>query len=254
MFYASPFKISMFSECPRRYKFQYIDKLAEQFKVAKPHFTMGENVHKSLKDFFELPEPERTYPKLEELLRDNWREKREGFKDREEEKKFGEAALKMLKDFTEKEDLKINPIALEQTYKVPLNEEIMLMGRIDRIDEKPDGLSIIDYKTGSVPDEEDKLQLAVYAIMVNKKIQKPVKHAIYLYLKSGKKYDFETTEEILEKELDILKKKISEILLEKEFKPNINKFCGFCEYISICPKKEEIQKNNPYQQKEIDPF
>lgn len=244
MFYASPFKLSMFMECPRRYKFQYIDGLAEQFKVPKPHFTMGENVHEALKDFFKKTEPDKRNQKnLEEILRKIWRKNRKGFKNRDEEKKFGLEALAMLDNFAKTQDIKIKPLELEKMHKLPIDKEIILQGKIDRIDKDGDKIIIIDYKTGSEPQEEDLLQLIIYSIIISKKLNKEINKASYLYLKSGKEKSIKPSKEDLDNGIIEIKSMVEMIEKEKNFKPNINKFCSWCEYLSICPMKEEIVKN-----------
>ena len=244
MFYVSPFKLSMFLECPRRYKFQYIDGLAEQFKVAKPYFTMGENVHEALREFFEKTEPEkRTKIQLEDTLRKIWSKNREGFKDKDEERKFGLQAIKMLDLFIKKQDIRKKPLELEKMHKLPIDKEVVLQGKVDRIDQDGDKLQIIDYKSGSEPQEEDLLQLIIYSIIISRKMKKEINKASYLYLKSGKEKSIRPSKKDLEDGILEIKSIAEMIKKEEEFEPNINKFCSWCEYLSICPMKEEIEKN-----------
>jgi ATP-dependent helicase/nuclease subunit B len=55
----------------------------------------------------------------------------------------------------------------------PALEDLALLGRIDRVDESPEGQLLVDYKTGSVKGLKDKVanpledtQLAVYAVLM----------------------------------------------------------------------------------------
>jgi RecB family exonuclease len=234
----------MFLECPRRYKFHYVDSLVEKFKVARPHFTMGENVHVTLKDFFEKLNPEkRTLEKLNDILRKVWRKNRLGFKNREEERKFGLLALRMLNNFCQRDDIKKIPLELEKMYKLPIDKEIILQGKIDRIDADGDKLQIIDYKTGSEPEEENLLQLIVYSIIASQKLGKEISKASYLYLKSGREKSIKPSEKDLQNGILEIKGIADMIKKEEEFEPNINRFCSWCEYLSICPCREEIEAN-----------
>src|SRR5208283_798403 len=96
-FVVSPFKMSMFRQCPQKYKFQYIEKLASQFRIPRPYLTMGQHVHSALRDFFLIqPVEARTLEILHNLLRKHWRTDRQGFDSVEEEKKWGEKALGLL--------------------------------------------------------------------------------------------------------------------------------------------------------------
>jgi RecB family exonuclease len=57
---------------------------------------------------------------------------------------------------------------LEKFFKLKINQKICLIGKIDRVDQLPDGIiEIIDYKTGKKPaakELENDLQLAIYAL------------------------------------------------------------------------------------------
>jgi hypothetical protein len=84
MFEASPFSLNMYRQCPRQYKFQYIDHLGDIYRKARPYFTMGDHVHAALKDFLSVvPVSERDQAKLENLLREKWRRNRKGFDGKE---------------------------------------------------------------------------------------------------------------------------------------------------------------------------
>ena len=60
----------------------------------------------------------------------------------------------------------------EESFEIRLGD-ISVVGRIDRIDRRPDGtVAIIDYKTGKARDQEDadgSLQLSLYAIAARQK-------------------------------------------------------------------------------------
>jgi RecB family exonuclease len=62
------------------------------------------------------------------------------------------------------------PAAVERPFRIGL-EDVILTGRIDRVDEGSDGTALVDYKTAEVDEEEkadkrakDDLQLSVYAL------------------------------------------------------------------------------------------
>src|SRR4030067_88575 len=66
-FEASPFSLNMFQQCPRQYRYQYIDHLGDIYRKARPYFTMGDHVHATLKDFLSVvPVSERNLSKLED--------------------------------------------------------------------------------------------------------------------------------------------------------------------------------------------
>lgn len=72
-------------------------------------------------------------------------------------------------------------LACEQERSQALHEELVLKGRIDRIDRGHEGLGIVDYKTGAVPDAEtilrgENVQLPLYAAL----LAEPVSEAAFL--------------------------------------------------------------------------
>ena len=240
MFEASPFKLNMFLRCPMQYKFQYVDRLGSIYRKPRPYFTMGDHIHATLKDFLSIiPTDERNVTKLENLLREKWQRNRKGFKDREDEKRWGQKAIKQLQLFAQNQDLSITPFRVEDYHKVELTESIKLIGRIDRIDqEADDSLHIIDYKTGKIPAEIDQIQLHIYALILTKEMELPISKASYLYLEPGKWQTIEPTPDDLEKARSYIVELVDKICAEKDYPATPNEYCGNCDFLEICPEKE----------------
>jgi putative RecB family exonuclease len=247
MFEASPFSLNMFQQCPRQYKFQYIDRLSDIYRKARPYFTMGDHIHAALKDFLSVvPVTERNLPKLENLLREKWRRNRKGFNDKDDEKKWGEKALNQLRWFAQNQDMSINPFMIEKNHRVELTDTIILKGRIDRVDRELDGgLHIIDYKTGKMPSEINELQLHIYALILSKQQHSPLKKASYLYLGVGKWQTIELSEQDLAQATSYVIDMVDRICREKEYPATPNIFCWNCDFLEICPSKEEAAKFGP---------
>jgi putative RecB family exonuclease len=247
MFEASPFSLNMFQQCPRQYKFQYIDHLGDIYRKARPYFTMGDHIHAALKDFLSVvPVTERNLPKLENLLREKWRRNRKGFNDKDDEKKWGEKALNQLRWFAQNQDMSINPFMIEKNHRVELTDTIILKGRIDRVDRELDGgLHIIDYKTGKMPSEINNLQLHIYALILSKQQHYPLKKASYLYLGVGKWQTIDLSEQDLAQATSYVIDMVDKICREKEYPATPNIFCWNCDFLEICPRKEEAAKFGP---------
>lgn len=244
MFKASAFKLNMFSTCPQQYKFTYVDDLAKEYKTPKPYLTMGAHVHNALKDFYEQLEPEdRDFAQLEQILRRRWTENRRGFDTREDEAKWGVKALNMLRLYVHRMDMKTTPVMLEDYYDMEIDSNLKLLGRIDRADELEDGtLHVIDYKTGKYkPEEVNDLQLILYAMIVSSGEKKPVTKASYLYLQTMDWHTIEIDHDVAEAAVEEVKEQVDRIRNEKEFLPQINQYCKSCDFLTICPKQQEIQ-------------
>lgn len=234
----------MYETCPQQYKFTYVDNLANEYKKPKPYLTMGAHVHNALKDFYEQLEPEqRTYEQLEKLLRKRWTENRRGFANREDEAKWGVKALQMLRLFVHRMDVTFTPSMLEDYYDVEIDPNLKILGRIDRADTLEDGsLHVIDYKTGQYkPDDVSELQLNLYALIVSANEKKPVTKASYLYLPTWDWHTIEITQEEAEAAVDYIQEQVEQIKKEQEYKPQINKYCGSCDFLEICPEKQQIE-------------
>jgi len=244
MFEASPFSLNMFQLCPRQYKFQYIDHLGGIYRKSRPYFTMGDHVHATLKDFLSVvPVSERNLTRLEDLLREKWRRYRKGFNDREDEKRWGQKALNQLRWFAKNQDLSVTPFMVEDYHSVEVTSNIILKGKIDRVDkEADDSLHIIDYKTGKMPAEINQLQLHIYALILSKKQDLPPKKASYLYMEAGTLQTIELTAADLAQATSYVIDMVDKICIEKEYPATPNIYCWNCDFLEICPSKEEAAK------------
>ena len=115
-----------------------------------------------------------------------------------------------------------------------------VVGRIDRVDEDEDGLTIIDYKTGRPKTQEhaDKsLQLSVYALAMQ--AAGPVKAVIFENLEDGS--TVLTTRDL--RELKKAEQTIAEVaasIARGEFEAKAGRHCSWCPYRMLCPKQELI--------------
>lgn len=188
MFTISPYKLNMYLECPRHYWWNYINPSTRSKQPERPYFTMGDHVHNSLKYFYSLPLEKRTKKALLWLLDRQWEKKngkRAGFWNETVEAEYKERAQLMLSAYCNREDLTVQPLwASDKLITTDVSETLTFMGKIDRVDETPDGLHIIDYKT-SKEEREDEWQLPMYAVMARRWFEKPVAQLSYVFLETG---------------------------------------------------------------------
>jgi putative RecB family exonuclease len=208
---------------------------------------MGDHIHATLKDFLSIvPVSERNLLKVEDLLREKWRRNRKGFNNKEDEKRWGEKALNQLRWFAKNVDISVTPFMIENNHRAELTANILLKGRIDRVDKESDGsLHIVDYKTGKMPAEINQLQLHIYALILSRKQDLPVNKASYLYLEVGKFQTIELTAEDLAQATSYVIDMVDRIRQEKEYSATPNVYCWNCDFLEICPSKEEAAKFAP---------
>jgi len=118
---------------------------------------------------------------------------------------------------------------------------IKLTGKIDRIDLTPDGLEVLDYKSGKYPlytartvDKATDFQLEFYYLLASELGE--VNACGYYDLKSGKV----VPEAVLEKKLEILDVYLDELASTKRFdfsKTEDLSACRYCEFVYLCGRE-----------------
>lgn len=216
---------------------------------------MGDHVHATLKDFLAtIPPGKRDLETATQILRVKWARNRKGFRDREDEKKWGEKALLQLENFIRREDLTTQPFLVEDYHEVEVDEDLSILGRIDRVDKKKNKLHIIDYKTGKLkPKEVDPLQLYCYAIILERKFRLPIASVAYYFLGENKIIDYQPSQKKLNQTLNSIKEQSKKILSENKFPATPNKYCSTCDFLPICPMKDKVQKQSRLSEDDL-PF
>ena len=256
-------QLAAFEKCPLQYKFGFILKVPTRGKAV---FSFGKTMHNTLEEFLkwinqdkkvtqkslfggastEKPAQKRPAQKddnLEKLLNfyeENWIDEwYESQKQKEEYYKKGKDILKeFYKQFSETKPkiLKINgQPALEMPFNLKIGEHT-LFGVIDRIDEEPGGVVLVDYKTGQSKDKLDfeaKEQLLIYQIAAQEVLHLKPKKLYYYYLDDGKTASFLGSEqEIAEQKAKILEE--IEKIKNSEFAPTPGWQCQYCDFKDIC--------------------
>jgi RecB family exonuclease len=129
----------------------------------------------------------------------------------------------------------------EESFEIRFGETVVV-GRIDRIDRRPDGtIAIIDYKTGKARDQEnadESLQLSLYAIAAQEKWGYKVGALAFHNLEEN----VPVTTMRSESELIAARERVQAAALgiaDGIFDPKPGIHCNFCAYRSLCPEKEK---------------
>lgn len=139
----------------------------------------------------------------------------------------------------------LTPYAAEQEFKLPFEDEIVIVGKIDRIDKTNDGIIITDYKSGSVaPDEwflRHDLQLTCYAWACLELFgELPVK-LIWHHLRKGHMIETTRTMSDIEDLKTMLRNAISmnkQEIRYRVFHQQICRWCDFAGHGNECEDKE----------------
>jgi len=268
----SPYSIGLYVKCPRQYYFEYIDNYTSVYpnkqKIKqipleagqRKELIFGELLHIVLNDFFHLPEYRRNEGELLSLLKETWmgankgaRGQKGGFPDIEEERRWYKEALEIISKFCATQNLLPKIAYLPEReregefvkanfLKVSLRPDVILAGKIDRIDkEGEEYYHLIDYKTSKRESEED-FQLMAYAILATEALGMAPSKVSYLYLRSGELRSFEPNEKAIERTKERTLMIAEQIQKEEEFAARPTKMCQYCDYLEFCPAKEEAKR------------
>ncbi|HIE21363.1 MAG TPA: PD-(D/E)XK nuclease family protein [Acidimicrobiia bacterium] len=130
------------------------------------------------------------------------------------------------------------PVALEEEVGASI-EGVEWMGFIDRIEETPEGLRVVDYKTSANPPTKDEaatsIQLGFYA-MALEGAGHPVVAAEMWFPRAPTKSVSVRSFEM--DSLDALREEIARITREiraEQWQPRVSKHCGRCSFRRACP-------------------
>lgn len=239
--------LESFSNCPAKYKYQYIDRI----KTPKSkEAVFGTLIHECLRMFHN---PAQITPFSEEELLKYFTEKwnSEIYQDKQEEAFAFHQGVEILKKYyLQNQNLSFNIVDLETLFKIPIQDENkelhQVTGRIDRIDKldsEAGTFEIIDYKTTKkMPSQEmiDKnFQLSVYYLgVINRwpylqKENRPVKLSLY-YLRHGEKLSTNQNNQQIKETKERILSLINQIE-KSNFGPISNPLCDWCQYQPYCP-------------------
>jgi len=264
-----PSALNHYIRCPFRFKC-HNDKEIKAEYVEKPENFVGKVIHAVLKDFFDIkkiPINKRKEQDIAAMVKYVWarmeknawdkeywtaKDRIELFGSAEQEKAFGIDAITMLSNYLLKADLSVVPLALEDWMECDVGG-FKIAGRVDRIDQdSSSAISVWDYKTGKLPFQssvekiiEEDLQIPFYTIIASQlyPFAEKIRGGL-IYLKYSKVYDAVWAKE----EIKDLEKQVVEVLNQAKndtsLLPRINKLCPYCEYLNVCPKKDDILTND----------
>lgn len=244
-------RVSTFENCPRKYKFQYIEHEEQDIQETIEVF-MGKRVHETLEKLYQDKKFKKLVSKatLLKFYKDNWEKeispdvlvvKKEFTQDNY--KKMG---IKFIEDYYDryKPFDQLTILDLETEDRMTLKDGSQWHVRIDKFacDDKGNYF-VCDYKTNaSMKDQEEAdqdRQLAMYSIWVKDKFHdvKSVKLVWHMLAFDKDVYSERTPEQLkrLEEEVIALIKKIEQATKEDNFPTNVNALCNYCGFKSKCP-------------------
>ncbi|MGV9537486.1 RecB family exonuclease [Streptosporangium sandarakinum] len=198
LYSCTPSRLNNWLDCPRRYRFTYMDRPAPSKGPPWAHNSVGISVHNALAGWWREPYERRTPETAAALVGSGWIG--EGFRDAEQSAAWRKRAAEMTGAYAATLDPADEPVGVERTVAAR-TQVIALSGRVDRLDRRGAELVVVDYKTGRRPPTADdarfSLALAVYAVASERMLRTPCHRVELHHLPTGSIVEWEHTEESL---------------------------------------------------------
>ncbi|NEE04117.1 RecB family exonuclease [Phytoactinopolyspora halotolerans] len=257
LYRATPTRLTTWLDCPRRYRFSYLDRPPPDKGPPWAHNTLGAAVHNALAQWWRLPVEARTVPRAGVLVAEYW--SMDGFRDEDQARLWLKRAREMVERYVSGVDPDDEPRGIERTVST-VHDGAALSGRIDRLDEREGELVVVDYKTGrhllTTDDVRSSLALAVYAAAAERTLRRPCRRVELHHLPSGEVATYEHDERSLGRHLNRAAEIAAECAdadasfrsgqtSEADFPPTPSPLCGWCDFRRHCPEGQATSPERP---------
>ena len=246
-------KINLFNNCPKRYKFYYLDKIKKKDEGVEAF--LGKIVHQTLEWVYDLKiKFNKSYYSLDNILdkyKDLWydnlhndiRSLKYSMLKKNDYYTMGMRLLiEYYNNFGPNFDEPVIKVEKKLWFQVGNYSFISIIDRIDKIDSD---LAIIDYKTGkkelSEKSLKNDLQMGVYHLAMKSNFTNSGKISLsHYYLRTGNRVTTSfSSEDEIEFENNIIKniERINSAMAENTFESKESNLCNWCYYWKECDKK-----------------
>jgi RecB family exonuclease len=249
---AAPSRLACYQDCPRRYRFTYLDRPPPRKGPPWAHNSFGAAVHSALAAWWRAPREHRTTAGIGVLLDAAWLV--DGYRDDAQRAGARRRAHDMLERYVATLDPDDEPVGIERTVALKTHRAA-LFGRVDRIDDRPgEGLVIVDYKTGrqilTLDDARTSLALAVYAAAAERTLRRPCRRVELHHLPTGEVLRWDHTDDGLARHVrraDSIAGEIADLderfragvtpdEADRMYPAEVGPLCGWCDFNRSCPE------------------
>ncbi|MEV0566224.1 PD-(D/E)XK nuclease family protein [Dactylosporangium sp. NPDC050588] len=258
LFTCTPSKLGSYEDCPRRYRFTYVDRPTPPKGPPWAHNSLGASVHTALRSWYALDPDRRDRSALPTLLKATWVS--EGYRDEAQERDVFRRALGWLESYVDGLDPHDEPLGVERTVAAR-TDTLALSGRVDRIDQRDGHLVIVDYKTGRsgvTPDDaRGSRALALYAIAASRVFRKPCHRVELHHLPTGTVAAHDHTDDSLARHLRRAEATAADITTadaalaagtpaDEAFPVAPGPQCSWCDFRRSCPAGLDATPKDPW--------
>jgi len=247
-------KIGTYKNCPRAFKYRYVDKIKVPFIESEP-LIKGHIVH-SLLENHDLDDKEKL-----EILRDDKRLKKSKVYNKDILKEAWIIYKEFCKTDISKENFKEftigNEIRMALNTKLEpcdyFDDDCLIRGYIDRssVNIETNIVTVTDYKTGKDKSEgpyrQPFDQLLYYAPWMFAEFPTETINIQYLFVEHDKKLIKQLSRDKIKNYQLFIVKNISEIEKDEEFKKEESKLCDWCDFKDLCKPSILENESNSYK-------
>ena len=233
--------IELYRTCPLKYKFARVFGIPQEQTINQ---RFGIVIHQVLERFHaqgtSAGDEAGSLNRLMALFSAAWR--KSGFGESDDELQFRERAVTSLRRYHARESSSVaSPKWVERKFDFQLGQH-HLRGRVDRVDELPQGgYELIDYKTGAPKPKrelETDVQLAIYRLAARESWKLDGAAGSYWYVLDDEKVAVGSSPDDLER-VEGTVVEVGEGILGQDFEPRPSPvICAWCDFKLICPASE----------------
>jgi DNA helicase II / ATP-dependent DNA helicase PcrA len=236
----NPSAVDSYRKCPQKYLFSYLWSLQEG---AKATLTFGRVMHGTIRRMmaeFKKGNP-LPFEEVQRLFETEW--SAYGFEDEYQEGEYKKDGLEQLRALHQAV-LEQTPeiLELEKTFALPVENNVVLKGRIDQINSLGrNEVEIVDYKTGKPKKDTEArkdLQLSIYALAAKEILELNPARLVFHYLQDNSRQETTRTAKQLAEAQEIVQEVAADIRA-RSFSAKEGFICRSCAYRPICPAHEE---------------
>lgn len=247
LFACTPSRLAAF-DCPRRYRFTYVDRPTPPRGAPWAHNTVGAVAHLALHRWWSLPRSQRTPDEGAALVERNWQPL--GFRDDVQSHQACVTTATWVRNYLANSSAREEPVGVERTVAA-CTPRLAISGRVDRIDDRDGELVVVDYKTGRRPLTEDDARgsqaLAMYVLAVRRTLRRACRRVELHHLPTGEVAAFDHTEESLQRHVERAEATADDIVTatdtlaagahpDEVFPPRPGPGCSWCDFRAQCPE------------------